>query len=583
MLRKKMSVVVVTLCAGMLSFASGASAQVRTISVPLDHAAPGGAQTRIAYRHMEHRDPAPQRGTIVFLSGGPGEAATPFAREIARGPLRRLWRDHDLVFVDQRGSGRSNPLRCSTAPNGRFSPNLSGRRLLAAIAACGVELGSERRHYSTYATALDLEEVRKALGVERIVPLGVSYGATVAGEYARRFPDRLDAVVMDSASPVETLDTMSTLPQLALARVFREACYPPGCSELIGRPVTLIAEASARLLRRPLAGLTAQDVYSLVKLSDLDPLVRTDIPATLQAAIHRDAGPLRRLARYAERGADEAATGINEVRFLATACVEGNQPWDPVSDPGGREALFEQHLRTHRRDYGPFPIEAVARQLPAVLCLAWPPTPRAPLPPNVTAGPDVPVLVLAGREDLRTPLESQRRVGAQFPRARVHPIPDVGHSVLTHDLSGCAVATLRAFLSGRPLAPACRERARQSDIALPYFDALRDVPRARGRLSERVERTATAVDLTLRDALRWAPSRGVRGGRARAGDETLVLSRYELVPGVRVSGTYSLRRRGRLRVTGSGATGTLIVRPSGRMSGVLDGEIVRYRPLAIVG
>ena len=576
MFREKSFALLVMLCAGLLSFAPSAGAEVSTLSVPLDHAAPDGKRTTIAYERYPARAAGAARGTIVFLSGGPGEPAIRFGRELTRGPLRALRRGFDIVFVDQRGTGRSSPLRCATAPNGRFSPDLSETRLRAAILACGVELGEERRHYSTHATALDLEAVRAAIGAERIVPLGVSYGAQVAGEYARRFPDRVQALVLDSASPVEAIDTMGKLPQLALERVFREACYPPGCSELVGRPVTLMAEASARLLRRPLAGLTAEDVYGLVKVSDLDPLVRTDIPAALQAAIGRDAGPLRRLVRYAGSG---GASGVNEVRFLATACVEGNQPWDPASDPGTREVVLEEHLRANRRDYGPFPIEAVAGELAATLCLSWPATSRAPLPPGVDRGPGVPALVLAGREDLRTPLESQRRVGAQYPDSTVYPIPDVGHSVLVNDISGCAEETLRAFLDGERLAPACRQRARQSDVALPYFDRLGDVPRARGRLSERVERTATAVDLTLRDALRWAPSRGVRGGRARVGDETLVLARYELVPGVRVSGTFTVERGGRLRITGRGATGTLRVRPSGRMAGVLDGQIVRYRPL----
>lgn len=581
MFREKPLAVFVILCAGLLSFAAPAGAVVETIDVPLDHAAPDGPRTQVAYERMTYPIRGTRRGTIVFLSGGPGEPAIRFGDELAVGPLRDVHPDYDLVFVDQRGTGRSDPLRCSTAPNGRFSPNLSGQRLQAAIAACGAELGSERRHYSTYATALDLEAVRRSLGVERIIPLGVSYGAQVAAEYARRFPDRVDALVLDSASPVEGIDTMSKLPQLALERVFREACYPPGCSELVGRPVTLIQEASARLLRRPLARLDAEVVHALVMASDRDPLIRTDLPAALQAAIQRDAGPLRRLARYAEAGAGRSA--INEVRFLATACVEGNQPWDPASDPTGREALLAEHLRANRADYGPFPIEAVADGLTATQCLSWPPTERAPLPPGVASGPDVPVLVLAGREDLRTPLESQRRIGAQYPRATVYPIPDVGHSVLVDDISGCAENTLTTFLEGRPLARACRRRARQADLALPYLASLRDVPRARGRLSERVERTATAVDLTLRDALRWAPAPGVRGGRARVGDETLVLSRYELVPGVVVSGTWSPRRGGRVRITGRGATGTLRVRPSLRMRGRLNGERVRYRPLAVTG
>ena len=573
MFRKRFFALLVALCSGLTSFAAPAGAQEARISVPLDHADPTGARIDIAYQRVPARGTS--RGTVVLLAGGPGEPAVRSAGEAARGPLRVLRRDHDLVFLDQRGSGRSSPLRCATAPNGRFSTRLSAARRQEAIAACATELGAERRHFSTYATALDLEEVRKALGVERIIPLGVSYGAQVAGEYARRFPERVQAMVLDSAAPVEALDTMLTLPQLALRRVFGEACFPPGCSELVGEPVTLIAEASRRLQARPLGGVTAADVHSLVLASDLDALVRTDLPAALQAAIERDAGPIRRLARYA---LTDSGSAINEVRFLATACVEGNQPWDPASDPTGRGELLERHLRDNREAYGPFPLSAVAANLTAAECLNWPATPRAPLPPNVTAGPDVPVLILAGREDLRTPLESQRRVGAQYPNATVLSIPGVGHSVLVNDVTVCARTALRKFADGEIFAPRCGARV-EGEIALPYLDRLDDVPRARGRLSEVVERTATAVDLTLRDALRWAPSRGVRGGRARVGDETLVLSRYELVPGVRVTGTYSTRRPGRLTVTGRGATGTLVVRPSGRMRGVLDGEIVRYRPL----
>jgi pimeloyl-ACP methyl ester carboxylesterase len=554
----------------MVSFAP-VGARAASVTVPLDHADPGGRQIEIAYQRYPARQAS--RGTIFFLTGGPGEPALREARRLRDEALPQVLRDHDVVFVDQRGTGRSTPLRCSTAPNGRFSTDLAPQRLYEAIAACATELGSERRHFSTMATALDLEAVRRALDVERIIPLGVSYGAQVAGEYARRFPDRVQAIVLDSASPVDALDTMAVAPQTALARVFREACFPPGCSDLLGEPVTLIQEASDRLRRRPLAGLGDEDVYSLVKASDTDSLVRTDIPAALQAAIERDAGPLRRLARYA--GGAEAT--LNEVRFLATACVEGNQPWDPDSETGGRAEALDLQLRANRAAYDPFPIEAVAPNLTATLCLSWPPTPRAPLPPDVDRGPDVPVLVLAGREDLRTPLESQRRIASQYPRATVFAVPEIGHSVLVNDLSGCATSALGAFLAGR--SPRLCPRSDANEIALPYFDRLGEVTRARGRESEVVERTATAVDLTVRDALRWAPSRGVRGGRARVGDETLVLTRYELVPGVVVSGTYATNRSGRLRVTGRGATGTLRIRPSGRMTGVLDGERVRYQPL----
>ena len=365
--------------------------------------------------------------------------------------------------------------------------------------------------------------------------------------------------------------------------MYREVCFPPGCSEILGRPLTLMSEASQSLARRPLAGMTAADVFSLVMASDQDPLLRLELPAALQAAIQRDAAPLRRLVRYAESGTSR----INEVRYYATACIEGNQPWDPASDPAGREALLERHLTDAAGDYGPFLVDAVAERLAAADCLGWPATPRPPLPPNVERGPDVPVLVLAGREDLRTPLENQRRAAAQFERSDVIAVPNVGHSVLASDTSDCALSALRTFLAERQLSGFCGRTARELELALPFFRSLGRVPRAEGRLPERVERTATAVDLTLRDAARWvqvgAAVPGLRGGRVVAGRRGPVrLFRYELVPGVRVSGSVEARG-GTLRVTGRGATGTLRVGRTGRMTGVLDGVFVRYRPLAAIG
>ena len=550
--------------------------------MPLDHAQPGGPRIDIAYARFPAR--VTSLGTIVFLAGGPGEAAVRDARAIVARTLGSVRDSYDVLVLDQRGTGRSAPLRCAAAPDGRFPTRLGPSELRRAIARCGEQLGDARGLFTTYETALDLEDVRVALGLDRIIPFGVSYGGQVAGEYARRFPGNVQALVLDSTSPVEWIDTMSKLPQLALARVFREVCYPPGCDEILGQPVTLMAEASERLAERPLRGVDGADVHSLVMASDQDPLLRAELPAALQAAIERDAGPLRRLARYASSGS--RSSGSNEVRFFATACVEGNQPWDPASDPAEREALLERHLADTAADYAPFPVDPIAEQLAATQCLGWPATPRPPLPPNIGNGPDVRVLLLAGREDLRTPLENQRRAADQFPRAEVLPVPGVGHSVLVSDASGCARKGLRQFLLGA--APGrCERGDREITVALPVFQSLGEVPRARGGLPARVERTATAVDLTLRDADRWLESgvrivRGLRGGRVTLGRRGVVkLSRYEVVPGVRVSGT--IRRRGTLTITGSGATGTLTFRPSGRMRGTLDGVTVRYRPLAIIG
>jgi hypothetical protein len=46
---------------------------------------------------------------IVDIEGGPGASAVAAARTFVESPLRR---NHDLVFVDARGTGGSGPLRC---------------------------------------------------------------------------------------------------------------------------------------------------------------------------------------------------------------------------------------------------------------------------------------------------------------------------------------------------------------------------------------------------------------------------------------------------------------------------------------
>ncbi|HEV3002689.1 MAG TPA: alpha/beta fold hydrolase [Solirubrobacteraceae bacterium] len=576
--RKHVFLLVSAICATIAAAApaaAGARFTVRSLTVPLEHARPDGPSIELRYARFPARGPA--RGTIVFLAGGPGEPAVESADLLADEGLRGVRPTHDVVVVDQRGAGRSSRLRC---PSLRDLDSASAREARAAIAACGASLGERRAFFSTYETVLDLEDLRRALGVPRIIPFGVSYGGQLAAEYARRFPERTQAVVLDSASPSEGIDALARLPQVALPRVLRELCAFPGCVRILGDPRVTLARAVELLDRRPLRGIGPQELYELVRASDGDALIRAELPAVLQAATRRDAAPLVRLVRYA----NAFGTDVDMARYLATTCTEGQLPWAPDSDPAGRPALLARALQADAARYAPFPVEAVAPSLPATLCLAWPATARPPIPPAPETGPDVPVLVLAGREDLRTPLEDQQRTAARFPGAQVLARRGVGHAVFFEDWTACSIRALMRFLDGRAL-PACPGRGTPYDVALPAFRSLRAVPRPEGDVPARIGRTAVAVDLTLRDAERWAlqgglPAAGLRGGRIEgtADVNRLRLVRYEVVPGVRVSGVL---RRGpdTLRVTGSGATGTLRV-AGGRLRGVLDGRRIAYRPLA---
>ncbi|CAA9502391.1 MAG: hypothetical protein AVDCRST_MAG85-1847 [uncultured Solirubrobacteraceae bacterium] len=610
---------------GTLAFASEATAQVSvgecegrelrgaecgTVGVPLNHAdpAPAADARTISLGYVRFRARAARRGTIVFIAGGPGEAVVRNAASIANGPLRALRDRYDIVLFDQRGTGVSSPLRCSVARRGalRIPSDATAAQAARIVNRCATEIGSDRQFFSTYETVLDIEDLRAFLGVPKIIPLGVSYGGQVAGEYARRYPDRVSALILDSTSPIEGVDALARLPQLALPRVLREVCFPPGCRAFLGDPLNLLRRSAARLADGGLRGtavlpsgarrsarVSLADLYALIRTSDADPLLRTALPAAMDAAARGDAAPLIRLALQAESGG--GTSSVNQIRFLATACTEGRLPWSPESDPATRPALLEQALTSTQADYAPFPVSVVAPLTDAAQCLGWPATTRAPYVPSPERGPNVPVLVLAGREDLRTPLEDQRRAAAQFPTARVVGVANVGHSVLANDTSGCGVRTVRAFLAGLRVVP-CGPLEREVPLALPVFRSLTQLPGAAGSAPPLVERTVVAVDLTLRDAIRQLAGfglgssagadverrtvrvGGLRGGRVEVTARRVSLVRYEVVPGVRVSGVLGPNGRGRLTITGRGATGTLDLTASG-FRGTLNGTTIRYRPL----
>ncbi len=551
-------------------------ADCTTVQVPLDHSGRVAGTLDIAVARIPAA--AARTGTLVVLTGGPGEPAVPLAGLMGK-LLAQAAPSHDLVFVDQRGTGQSGAVECEPVT----SPE--------SVAACAEKLGERRAFWTTRETALDLEDVRTALGADKLTLLGISYGAKVAGEYARRFPARTAGVVLDSPAPVDGLDTTQALRSLGLPRVLREICFPPGCKAFVSDPSVAMRALVRRLGRSPLrgrivsptgrtrpGGLTVDDLYALVALSDLDPFLRAELPAAVASGVLGDAQPLLRLAAAASGAAEKQL--VNEARLLATSCVEGRLPWSPDAPLAGRaEALAAAFANAPAARWAPFPRETVLDASVATACAVWPPTPR---PEGVqTQGPDVPVLVLSGRDDLRTPLEDARRTASQYPNARVLPVPGVGHSVLGSDLSECAATGLAAFLAGGTIAPCDREKA----IAIPRapfvpasLAALRPAPKMRGAAG----RTTTAVAITLLEFARLvtlidptesATARipGLRGGNVTVTKDKVTFRAFEIVRGVRVSG--SIRGdEGSLTVTAPGGiTGVLTFREGAPIRGTIGG------------
>ena len=140
----------------------------------------------------------PEPDPVFYLAGGPGQAAT----DLLRARWAGLRSTRDLVFVDQRGTGGSNALTCAFYGPPRDVQSYFDQFLPPAkVRACREQL--ERKadlvQYTTANSADDLDQVRAALGYDRINLIGGSYGTRLAMEYVRRYEPRVRSVILDGA------------------------------------------------------------------------------------------------------------------------------------------------------------------------------------------------------------------------------------------------------------------------------------------------------------------------------------------------------------------------------------------------
>jgi hypothetical protein len=217
-------------------------------------------------------------------------------------------------------------------------------------------------------------------------------------------------------------------------------------------------------------------------------------------------------------------------------------------------------------------------------CKEWPVPSGAPKP---AAGrlPNVPVLILSGDRDVRTPTSEARQVAAEFPQSRLLIVGGAGHAVLSY--STCANQYLVAWLQGLkhgscprlplPLSPLERYPAEPGDAA---FSARRTLA-----LTQETLREAGAAWLTTQGAP--TPLAGLAGGELVPGsdDFSFTLDRYSDVAGLTLSGRIAYdpgdpaQWVGEIDVSGRSAAAGKLTAGHGRLSGTL-GRLAMSAPMA---
>lgn len=396
---------------------------------PLDPARPDVASIDIHYVVVPALARRKLPDPVFLIPGGPGQSATGVLPQVLP-LLQRLNNRRDIVFVDQRGTGRSGALACDdpaqrpvaeqTDPERQFRQLLACRDRLAARPGSGGLAGLA--FYTTPLAMQDLDAVRAALGAEQINLVAASYGTRAALDYLRQFPGRVRRAVLDGVAPPDmALPASQSLDaQAALDALLAACAAEPGCSDdfpalrddwaalLAGLPreVAVPHPVSGRLERFT---LTRDMVLAAVRGALYAPVLSSALPAAIHEAA---AGRVHGLVGLGSSLYSGRAGAVAAGMHFSVVCAE-DMP--RVAAAPARRG----------RDFGDSQTRFYAR-----VCAEWPtmalPAAFYTVPPS-----PAPVLLLSGGLDPATPPRHAERVATALgPRARHVVVPHAGHGLL---------------------------------------------------------------------------------------------------------------------------------------------------------
>jgi len=221
-------------------------AKCGTLEVAEDRSHVDGRKIGLNVAVMPATDPATPLEPVFFIAGGPGGSSVADWAE-APNIFVGLTAHHDIVLVDQRGTGLSHPLVLPPQNPGE-SPTDYAQRALSSI-------DGDPRYYTTAVAMDDLDAVRQALGYDKIDLYGGSYGATAVQYYLRQHGDHVRAAVLDGGTLVNVpvFELIAPNSQRALDDVLDRCLADPGCASTYPNVRTEFTAVMARLSQKPVA------------------------------------------------------------------------------------------------------------------------------------------------------------------------------------------------------------------------------------------------------------------------------------------------------------------------------------------
>lgn len=391
---------------------------------------------------------------IFYFAGGPGGSAISATAGIAR-TFATLRSQRDLVFVDLRGTGRSHPLRCPSPPDDAplqtwFSEFLPDDE----VRACKAGLDADPAFYSNISAMDDVNEIRMALGYDRINLYGGSGGTRSIQVYLKRHPTTARAAILKGVVPMDMENPLPHARSLEAAMAaLLEACraepacgaaYPDLAADWRRSQEPFAKEGTVRAtVRHPRTGRAETVTIGRGTYADGVRHILYTINASrrLPAMIHAAArGNYDHFAQLELEQSLGFAAALSMGAFLSATCAEDLRF---VTEEDIRRATDGTFLGDYR----------ARRQLAA--CAVWGSGEEVGASFQQPVDADVPVLLISGAHDAVTSPEGAERVARALPRAWHLVFPNQSHDTVNPECERRLMADFIRAAGGEGLDTRC--------------------------------------------------------------------------------------------------------------------------------
>jgi pimeloyl-ACP methyl ester carboxylesterase len=401
-----------------------ASARCGTYEVAEDPADPSGKKISLKVAIAPATGKSTEPDPVFFFAGGPGQAASE-TWVIIRSTLNKIRKTRDIVMIDQRGTGASNKLACESEVEEDLNQEIDLDLIRTETEKCLAALQSDPRLYTTSIAMGDYDQVRQAMGYDKINIMGVSYGTRAAQVYLRMFPETVRSVTLDSVVPMQLALGQEHAPMLDLSvqNVLNdcagdETCYtlfPNQAEDLAALFAQLREEPQQVTIINPVSGepqkmrISADTLGVALRFLSYSSETQALIPLLVHEAL--TTGDLSRLASQAIL----VMTGLHEMLAkgmeLSVICSEDF----PVIDVSA--------------DYSDTLMGNLFLEIIDLQCNVWP---RGEVPEDFhqPVVSDVPVLLMSGERDPVTPPHYATQAAETFSNSLNLVARGQAHSVM---------------------------------------------------------------------------------------------------------------------------------------------------------